>query len=53
LVPGSLGFRSLNSLWEQDAVGGIDGAFKKILVAISLVAGILVANAVVLPRRSL
>lgn len=53
LVPGSLGFRSLNSLWEQDAVGGIDGAFKMVLVAISLVAGILVANAVVLPRRSL
>jgi uncharacterized membrane protein YjjP (DUF1212 family) len=53
LVPGSLGFRSLSSLWEQDVVGGIDGAFKMVLVAISLVAGILVANAVVLPRRSL
>ena len=53
LVPGSLGFRSLSSLWEQDIVSGIDGAFKMVLVAISLVAGILVANAVVLPRRSL
>ncbi|MBL4634271.1 MAG: threonine/serine exporter family protein [Kofleriaceae bacterium] len=53
LLPGSLGFRSLTSLWEQDVVGGIDTAFKMILVAISLVVGILVANAVILPRRSL
>lgn len=53
LVPGSLGFRSLSALWEQDVVGGIDTAFKMVLVAISLVAGILVANALILPRRSL
>ncbi len=53
LVPGSMGFRSLSSLWEQDVVGGIDTAFKMVLVAISLVAGILVANAIILPRRSL
>ncbi|MCP4444859.1 MAG: threonine/serine exporter family protein [Myxococcales bacterium] len=53
LVPGSMGFRSLSSLWEQDVVAGIDTAFKMVIVAISLVAGILVANAVVLPRRSL
>lgn len=53
LLPGSLGFRSLTSLWGQDVVGGIDAAFKMILVAVSLVIGILVANAVILPRRSL
>tara|TARA_R110002096_G_scaffold171490_1_gene344326 strand:+ start:1351 stop:2559 length:1209 start_codon:yes stop_codon:yes gene_type:complete len=53
LVPGSLGFRSLSSLWEQDVVGGIDTAFKMVIVAISLVVGILLANAVVLPRRPL
>jgi uncharacterized membrane protein YjjP (DUF1212 family) len=53
LVPGSLGFRSLSALWEQDVVGGIDTAFKMIIIVISLVVGILLANAVVLPRRSL
>lgn len=53
LLPGSLGFRSLTSLWGQDVVGGIDAAFKMILLAVSLVIGILVANAVILPRRSL
>jgi uncharacterized membrane protein YjjP (DUF1212 family) len=53
LVPGSLGFRSLSALWEHNVVGGIDTAFKMLLVAISLVVGILLANAVVLPRRSL
>ncbi len=53
LLPGSLGFRSLTSLWGQDVFGGIDAAFKMVLVATSLVVGILVANAVILPRRSL
>ncbi len=53
LVPGSLGFRSLSSLWEQDVVTGIDTAFKMVIVAISLVVGILLANAIILPRRSL
>lgn len=53
LVPGSLGFRSLSSLMERDVVLGIDTAFSMILVAVSLVAGLLVANATVSPRREL
>lgn len=53
LVPGSLGFRSVAQLVQKDVLAGVDTAFTMMLVSISLVAGLLVANAVVSPRRSL
>jgi uncharacterized membrane protein YjjP (DUF1212 family) len=53
LVPGSLGFRSVASLLERDVVTGIDTAFSMILIAVAIVAGLLVANATVPPRRTL
>jgi uncharacterized membrane protein YjjP (DUF1212 family) len=53
LVPGSLGYRSLSAMLADDVITGIDTAFAMILVAVSLVAGLLVANAVVSPRRNL
>jgi uncharacterized membrane protein YjjP (DUF1212 family) len=53
LVPGSIGFRSLSSLLDREVVLGVETAFKMILMAVALVAGILVANIVVPPRRTL
>ncbi|MEM8932542.1 MAG: threonine/serine exporter family protein, partial [Acidobacteriota bacterium] len=53
LVPGSLGFRSVASLVEHDTLSGMQTAFTVVLVAISLVTGLLVANVVVPPRRVL
>jgi uncharacterized membrane protein YjjP (DUF1212 family) len=53
LVPGSVGLRSLSSMLERDVVTGIDTAFAMVLIAISLVAGMLLANAAVPPRREL
>jgi uncharacterized membrane protein YjjP (DUF1212 family) len=50
LVPGSVGFRSLSSLMDRQAVTGIETAFSMILTAIALVAGMLVAG-VILPER--
>ena len=50
LVPGSVGFRSLTSLLDRQAVTGIETAFSMILTAIALVAGMLVAG-VILPER--
>jgi hypothetical protein len=41
------------SLLERDVVTGIDTAFTMLLAAVSLVAGLLIANAVVPPRRNL
>ena len=53
LVPGSLGFRAVQALLEQDVVHGVSAAFSTALSAMALVAGTLLANAVVPPRRTL
>jgi uncharacterized membrane protein YjjB (DUF3815 family) len=50
LVPGAIGYRSLASLLERDVVLGVETAFRMFFVAMSLVAGLLLANAVA-PRR--
>jgi len=51
LVPGSIGYRSLASLLQHDVVLGIETAFRMILIAVSLVAGLLLAAAVGPERR--
>ena len=53
LVPGSIGFLSVNSLLDGEVVEAISTAFRMLLVAMALAAGILVATAAVPPRRSL
>ena len=49
LVPGSLGFRSVSSLMAKDATMGVETAFNMGVVAVSIVAGLLVANVVLPP----
>ena len=44
LVPGSVGFQSINLFLANDPLAGIEVAFRMILVAVALVAGVLVAN---------
>jgi uncharacterized membrane protein YjjP (DUF1212 family) len=46
LVPGSIGFRSLNSLMERQALAGIETAFSMMLTAVALVAGLLIAGVI-------
>ncbi|MEM1249094.1 MAG: threonine/serine exporter family protein [Acidobacteriota bacterium] len=53
LVPGALGFRSVSSMLEQDAVAGVQLGFTVGLVAVAIVTGLLVANALVRPRWEL
>lgn len=53
LVPGSVGYRSMNSLFERDVVGGLDTAFTMVTLALSLVVGIFLGNIIIKPRRSL
>jgi uncharacterized membrane protein YjjB (DUF3815 family) len=52
LVPGSVGMRSLTALMEREVISGIETAFRMVVIAVSIVAGILIAN-VIGPRRSL
>jgi uncharacterized membrane protein YjjP (DUF1212 family) len=52
LVPGSVGFRSITALLDREVTSGIETAFQMLLIAISLVAGLLIANLVLpKPRR--
>jgi uncharacterized membrane protein YjjP (DUF1212 family) len=50
LVPGSVGFRSLNALVRSDTLGGLDAAFHVGLVAVAIATGLFVAYAVSPPR---
>lgn len=51
LVPGSVGFRSLDSLLDEKVILGVETAFKMSLMAVALVAGTLFANVILPPRK--
>lgn len=53
LVPGSMGFRGMSSLLDHDTLTGVETVFAMFVVAIAIVAGLLISNAAVSPRRSL
>jgi uncharacterized membrane protein YjjP (DUF1212 family) len=51
LVPGGLGFLSISSLLDQDIVKGLQTAFSVSIMAVALVTGLLISNALVPPGR--
>ena len=51
LVPGSVGFRSLESLLHQNVLEGVGTGFSMVMAAVALVAGLLFANALVPSRQ--
>ena len=53
LVPGSLGFRSFNFVFEKNVLLGLDTAFAVVAALIALVAGILFGNLLLPTRRNL
>jgi uncharacterized membrane protein YjjB (DUF3815 family) len=53
LVPGAIGMRSVTAFTAHDAVEGIELAFTTLMVAVALVAGLLLANVAVPPRKAL
>ena len=53
LVPGSLGFRSFNFVFERDVMTGLDTAFAVVAALIALVAGILFGNLLMPTRRNI
>ncbi|MCE1229029.1 MAG: threonine/serine exporter family protein [Firmicutes bacterium] len=50
VLPGSLGFRGLNLLFNQQTLQGLQAGFQALTVTLALMLGLLVANATV-PRR--
>ncbi|HET6546365.1 MAG TPA: threonine/serine exporter family protein [Rhodanobacteraceae bacterium] len=53
LVPGSVGFRTLNFVFERDVLLGIDTAIVLVTLLVAIVAGLLFGDLLVPPRRSL
>ncbi len=53
LVPGSVGFRTLNFVFERDVLLGIDTAITLTTLLIAIVAGLLFGDLLVPPRRAL
>jgi uncharacterized membrane protein YjjP (DUF1212 family) len=53
LVPGSMGFRSISALMDQDVQAGVSVGFSMLVVAASLAVGVLFGQGVVPPRRAL
>lgn len=53
LVPGSVGFKSLQFFMEQDAVSGLQTGVTVMIIGVALVVGILLANVIVPPRKVL
>ena len=53
LVPGSVGFRTLNFVFERDVMMGLDTAASLVAILIALVAGLLFGDLLIPPRRKL
>lgn len=53
LVPGSVGFRGFGAMLDDDVSAGVSAGFATVVIAASLVAGILAAGILLPPRRSL
>jgi uncharacterized membrane protein YjjB (DUF3815 family) len=53
LVPGSIGFVSVSSFLEKNILTGIQAGFSMVMVAMSIVIGLLLANALVPARKIL
>jgi uncharacterized membrane protein YjjP (DUF1212 family) len=52
LVPGSVGYRSLNFLFERNVLGGLDTAFTMVTLAMALVVGVFIGNIMIKPRSA-
>lgn len=53
LVPGSVGFRTLSFVFERDVLLGIDTAITLVTLLVAIVAGLLIGDLLVPPRRKL
>lgn len=53
LVPGSVGFKSLQSFMHNDAVGGLQTGINVMVIGVAIVVGVLLANVLVPPRKVL
>lgn len=53
LVPGSIGFKSLEAMLDNQTLDGVQTAFSALLVAVALAVGLIAGNLFVPPRKAL
>ncbi len=53
LVPGAVGYRALDFLLADDMLAGLQATVQMLIIATALVAGLLLANGILPPRRPL
>lgn len=53
LVPGSIGFKSLEAMLDNQTLDGVQTAFSALLVAVALAIGLIAGNLFVPPRKAL
>lgn len=53
LVPGTIGLKSMTALVGQDVLGGVQAGFGALMIATSIVAGLLISDFVLPPKRAL
>ena len=53
LVPGSVGYVSISAFMSDNAMAGVETAFRMILIAAALATGLLLANVAAPPKRAL
>lgn len=53
LVPGSVGYKSLTAMVENDTIRGVELAVSMSLIGVALVGGLLLANQIISPKRIL
>lgn len=53
LVPGSIGYKSLTAMIENDTIRGVELAFSMSIIGVALVGGLLLANQLISPKRIL
>lgn len=53
LVPGSIGFKSLEAMLDNQTVDGVQTAFSALLIAVSLTVGLIAGNLFVPPKKTL
>ena len=53
LVPGSIGYKSILALIQKDILNGLETTFEVLMIAVSLVSGLLLSSLLKLPKREL
>lgn len=53
IVPGTIGMKGINLIFQSDYIGGLSGGFQSIVLSITIVAGLFFANSIMPPRKEL